>query len=35
MNSSVTFARLKMKQSSYVEPPFKVSYDLKVPDALK
>ena len=35
MNSSVTFARLKMKQSTYVEPSFKVHYDLKVPDALK
>ena len=31
----VTYARIKLKQSNYVEPEFKVEYSLKVPDALK
>ena len=28
-------AKIKLKQSKYVEPPFKVEYSLVIPDTLK
>ena len=34
-SNGVSYARIKLKASNYVEPEFKVDYSLKVPDALR
>ena len=33
--NQIQMSKVKIKASNYVEPPFKVEYTLKIPDALK